>query len=140
MSDLELAMELLESKEFTLVVVKDGKVIYKSNKRGIYPIYKLVTVFSNKIKGASLADKVIGRAAAMLCKKAGIKLVYTDLISKPAIKLLNGIELEYKKAVPHILNREKNDRCPMEKLSVEVDNVQELILKIEEFLKKNGSL
>ena len=42
MKDLELAKETLEERELTLVIVKEGKIIFTSTDRGIKPMYTAV--------------------------------------------------------------------------------------------------
>ncbi len=51
-----------------------GKLIFKSSEKGIKPMYTLATKMKEDVKGASIADRVIGKGgAAMLCKYIGIK-------------------------------------------------------------------
>jgi hypothetical protein len=76
----------------------------------------------------------------MLLSEAGIKGIYTDLISDAAIEILeqHPILVEYKKRVPYILSREGNDMCPIEKISRRVEDVDGLIKGIEEFFLEVG--
>ena len=68
------------------------------------------------MKGASIADKVIGKAAAALIVLGGIGTVYADVISTPALTLLRnaGINVSFRTEVPFIENRDKNGWCPLE--------------------------
>lgn len=136
MSDINIAKSQLHNINLSIVVVKDGKVIEESTDRGIKPIYDIYTVRKENLKNAVVADKVIGKAAAMLLSNAGIKMLYTDLISDKAIEVLDksNIEYEFAKRVPVIFNRDGSDMCPIEKLSSNTDNVEELIEKIRIFI------
>ncbi|WIV12625.1 DUF1893 domain-containing protein [Proteiniborus sp. MB09-C3] len=136
MKDLELAKEILEEKELTLAIVKEGKILFTSIDKGIKPIYTAVRELKEELKGASVADKVIGKAAAILCKYADIKELYTRLISSEAIKIFedSSIKFFYDESSPYIKNRDKTDMCPVEKLSQKVDSPTELVQKISEFL------
>lgn len=136
MKDLELAKEVLAERELTLAIAKEGKVIFTSTDKGIKPMYTAVLELREELRGASVADKVIGRAAAILCKYADIKELYTMLISDEAIKVFenSNISFFYDESSPYIKNRDKTDMCPVEKLSQDLDSPEELIQKISQFL------
>ncbi len=137
MKDIDIAKNILKDEELALVVVKDGEVIYKSNGRGIKPLYTAHSEMKNSLKGASIADKVIGKAAAMICADAEIHELYTDLISENAIELLEmaNIRSSYKIKVPAIKNRDQSGLCPMENLSLKAQNIEDLLRGIEAFLR-----
>lgn len=136
MKDLELAKEVLAERELTLAIAKEGKIIFTSTDKGIKPMYTAVLELKEELREASVADRVIGRAAAILCKYADIKELYTKLISNEAIKVFenSSINFFYDESSLYIKNRDKTDMCPVEKLSQDVDNPEELIQKISEFL------
>ncbi|MDW5298830.1 MAG: DUF1893 domain-containing protein [Sedimentibacter sp.] len=137
MKDVDMAKELLEKEKLTLAIVKDGKLVFSSYERGIKPLYTAVEQLKNELEGSSVADKVTGKAAAMLCKYANIKELHTKLISENAMKLLNetSIVYEYDEYAPYIKNRDKTGMCPVETLSLEVHNINELLLRIVNFLE-----
>ena len=68
------------------------------------------------LKGAIIADKVIGKVAGSVLAVAGIKELYADIISEFAIPVLdkNGIKYEYNNKVDFIQNNDKTGMCPME--------------------------
>lgn len=137
MKDIILAKSHLLENNLNFVLVKDNQILLKSSGRGIKPIYDAYRDHKENLKDASVADRVIGKAASMFLIKGEIKSLYTDLISDIAFDLLtsNGIEVEYSKKVPMILNRTGDDICPMEKLSSDAENVEEFIQSIDEFFK-----
>ena len=124
MKDIEIAKEYLEKENLCIAVVKDGNLIFKSSEKGIKPMYTLATEMKEDLKGASIADRVIGKGAAMLCKYIGIKEVYAQLMSNSAIDVLrkSNIAYAYDEICPYIKNRDKTDICPIEKLSKDVEN------------------
>ena len=136
MGDLELAKDALEKRELTLAIVKEGKILFTSIDKGIKPMYTAVLELKGELKGATIADRVIGRAAAILCKGAGIKELYTRLISQEAVKVFDdsNIKFFYDESTPYIKNRDKTDMCPVENLSQNIDDPEDLIQKISEFL------
>lgn len=137
MKDIEIAKRYLEEEDIVIAVVKDGKLIYKSNEKGIKPIYTLATEMMEVMNNASIADKVIGKGAAILCNYMGVKDVYGQLMSTNAIDFLEGagIIYSYDKSCCHIENRDRSDLCPIEKLSMDIEDGDLLIERIEKFLQ-----
>lgn len=137
MKDVDLAKEFLEKEQLTLVIVKEGKVIFSSKDKGIKPMYTAVCELKEKLSGSSAADRVIGKAVAMLCKYANIKELHTKIISEAAVKVLEEgkIIFTYEKSSPYIKNRDKTDMCPVEKLSQNIDNAPLLLERITSFLE-----
>jgi hypothetical protein len=135
MRDVDMAKEYLEKENLSLAVVKNGNLIFKSHEKGIKPIYTLAVKVED-VKGSSLADRVIGKGAAMICKYIGVKEVYGSLISEAAAEVLNmaDIKFSYGEICPYIRNRDNTGICPIEKLSLETEDVHELLDKIERFL------
>lgn len=122
MNDLELAKDLLKD-ELTIVLVKDT-VIYKDKKRGIKPMLDLI---NNEIDltGFSVADKVVGKGAAVLFIYSKVKEIYTKVISAPALEILikYNIKVSYDKLVENIINRKGDDICPMEKAVLNINDI-----------------
>ena len=137
MKDIEIAKKYLVEGNLAIAVVKNGKLIFKSQEKGIKPMYILATESKGILKGASIADKVIGKGAAMLCKYIGIKEVYGQLISSSAIDVLKESKIiySYGKTCSYIKNRDKTDICPIEKIAANVEDMDILLERIEEFLK-----
>ncbi len=137
MKDVDIAAELLEKESLALAIVKDGRVIYKSSGRGIKPLYKAYEEHKIELEGSSVADRVTGKAAAMLCTHAGIKQLKTKLISDNAINVLKETKIIYEFDIrtPFIKNREKTGMCPVETLSLKSNSIDELLKDIESFLE-----
>lgn len=135
MKDLNLAKQILKEEDQSLVVVKNGEVIYRSVDRGIKPMLTLTNTLKEEATGSSIADKVIGKGAALLCVNLNIKEVYGDLMSQAGIDMLekNNIHYEFKESCEYIKNREGTDYCPIEKLSMDVEDPRELLNKIKIF-------
>jgi hypothetical protein len=72
-------------------------------------------------------------AAAILCAYSEITSVFALTMSKEAIDLLkkNNLFYLYKNKVEHILNRNKTDICPFEKIVIESETAKETYLKIK---------
>ncbi|NOY78045.1 MAG: DUF1893 domain-containing protein [Calditrichaeota bacterium] len=116
-TDLEMAGEILRKGGLSFVVVKDGQVLAKETGPSVQPLAKFLKEHSEEVKGASLADKVVGRAVAILSAFHGIKAVFALLMSEGAVKFLQSHEIhyEYQTRVPVILNMRGDGPCPIEK-------------------------
>lgn len=121
----------LETENLTCVISDSNDVIFTSNKRGVAPLIDFIQSFSTN-NSYYLADKVIGKAAALLCIKAGIKHINTLVISSPAKLILsnNLISYEFNTEVPAINNRTNTGLCPMEGLSKGVNTPDEMYDKV----------
>ena len=128
---LERAKSLLKSTDSTIAVVSVDDV-YTSQERGVKPLLHLLTEKKGFLKGASVADKVIGKAAALLMVLGEIKEVHTLIISEPAIKVFEkyNIPCFYDKKVDRIVNRTGDGLCPMESLCLDVEEPQEAFMAI----------
>lgn len=128
---LERAKTLLSSTDSTIAVVLVDD-IFTSQERGVKPLLHLLTEKKGFLKGASVADKVIGKAAALLMVLGEIKEVHTLIISEPAIKVFEkyNIPCFYDKKVDRIVNRTGDGLCPMETLCLDVENPQEAFDRI----------
>lgn len=136
--DIDLAINILKEKKYSCVIVRKGKVLFESKRRGIFPLYQVNELLKIDIKDAALADRVIGTAAAMIAVEAGVIQVYGKVISEGAIKKLdsNKIKYDYETKTKYIKNRELTGMCPIETIALETKNYSELIQKIKEFLIK----
>ena len=133
---LEQAKSLLITSESTIAVVSNGE-IFTSQERGVKPLLHLLTEKKGFLKGASVADKVIGKAAALLMVLGEIKEVHTLIISEPAIKVFEkySIPCYYDKKVDRIVNRTGDGLCPMETLCLDIEEPKEAFQKITDFIK-----
>lgn len=111
---LTKAKQILLDNNHRLVIIKNG-IITTSNERGVKALLNLLDG-STDFSGASAADKVVGKAAAMIYVLLGIKELYASVISDGAKAIVEsqGILLEYDEAVPYIVNRQGDGVCPME--------------------------
>ncbi|MDU4026311.1 MULTISPECIES: DUF1893 domain-containing protein [Anaerococcus] len=134
MENLEIAKTTLLENDYSIVLVKENEIVNTSRKNGLLPILDLYNNDKSILESAIVADKVIGKAAALILKEANIKELYAKLISENAIELLDKTNIKYKynKKVREIRNRDNTDICPMEELALESNNADELIKKIKE--------
>ena len=65
------------------LVVSNGEV-RTFDGRGVADLYRLLRQEPELLRGASVADKVIGKAAAALMIRGQVKEVHGDVVSSPA--------------------------------------------------------
>ncbi len=115
MNDLRGAKEQLDTASDLTLVLRNGDTVYTDTRRGITPMLELL---SGRVvlTGFSVADRVVGRASALLFVRAGVCAVYARVVSEGALAVLThyGIPCEYRKRVERIINREGTGTCPME--------------------------
>lgn len=135
-NDLKKAINVLENKNLTCVLCHDD-IVYKSDEKGILP---MVNFISNgyDLRGFSVADKIVGKAAAMLFVLAEIKEVYASVVSDSAYNYLisNNVNVFYNVKTEMIINRKGDDICPMEKAVITVSEPQKAYDVILETLNK----
>lgn len=137
---LNTAKALLKTENFTLVVIFSDKGVFTSSDRGVKPLLHLLENEKDFLKGASVADKVVGKAAALLMVLGGVKEVHTGIISEPAVEVFekHNITFFFDKKVERIINRKGDGLCPMETLCIDVEEPSEAFEKIKEWLKKHN--
>ena len=112
--DIEKAKSILNTNGYTCVLCKN-EMVFTSEQRGVKPL--VIWLESGKdLCGFSAADKVIGRATAFLYVLLGIKSVYANVISKPALSVFesHNISAEYGTLAENIINRQGDGICPFE--------------------------
>ena len=132
--DLQKAQQLLCSGEYTCVLCRDDTV-YTSTRRGVAPLLELIDNGAD-VTGFSAADKVVGKATALLYRYMGVKALYAKVISIAAIEVLDGILLKYDRRVPFIQNREGTGCCPMELAAKDINDPQKILSAVRYALKK----
>ena len=132
-------IDILHDEGLTLVVRSKNGEIHRFTQRGVKDLLTLVTEQPEVLKDALVADKAVGKAAASCMIVGSVKQVHSDVMSEPALKLLqvHNVKAEYTTLVHHIINRTGDDWCPMERLSYDIDNPTEIIKKIKDFFKSH---
>lgn len=130
---LEEAKKILQEQNASCVIMKpDGEVIV-SNDFGIKPL--MIELRKNKqaFQNAVIADRVIGKAAALLGVLGGARKMYGAIMSLAACKVLeaNHVEYEYGEQVPYIENRSKTGKCPMEETVWEINDASQAFEALE---------
>lgn len=140
MTDIEKARALLLSEKTTIALCR-GEDILTSEKRGIAPMLGFIKDGVD-LDGYSAADRIVGKAAALLFVLVGIKNVYAEVLSESGAAVLhaNSIPYSYGTLCDRIINRAKTGICPMEQAVTGTESPGEayaaLVKKVEEL--RNG--
>ncbi len=125
------ACRMLKEQQLTCALVL-GEMVYISEERGVKPL--LDCYYEKKMpSGFSAADKVVGKAAAFLYVLLGATELYADVLSRPALAVLqqNGIAVSYEQLTDAIRNRAGTGFCPMETAVLALDDPTEALRAIE---------
>jgi len=131
-----LAQQILNKGEFSCVVVQEGELKHAVSGHGVKPLLKLYQENIEDLKDSSIADKLIGKAAAVILVCASVKEVYAKTISKQALELLQryNIKVEYDILKEEIRNRDDTDMCPLEKVVQNVDEPDDALRALLNFM------
>ncbi len=130
-------IDILHDEALTLVIMSADGEIHRFTQRGVKDLLALTQNRPEVLCGAIVADKAVGKAAAACMVAGGIKQVHADVMSQPALDLLqqHGIMASYGTLVDHIINRNGTDWCPMERLSRDETDPVAIINKIKGFFE-----
>ena len=135
---MDRAMGLLQTN--TCVVCK-GDTVYTSQQTGISPMLDWLSE-EKDLRGGAAADKIVGKAAALLFVLAGVREVYGEVMSEAGYQALqaHGIPCTYGTLTPYIVNRQGTGMCPMEQTVLTIDDpktaFRALLQKREELRNK----
>lgn len=106
-------------------------------RRGVIDLFELSTARLDFLCGASVADKVVGRGAALLFVRGGVGRLHARIISSGALDVLRrgGVEVSFDAEVPNIINRTGTDICPVERLTACTESPDEAYLLIKNFIE-----
>ena len=125
MKDIEKAKRgLANGASFSLV---NGDNVFTSKEPGVKPVLQLLDNNKALLVNASIADRVIGRAAALLMVLGGVKEVYGKVMSRSGYDALkqHGIRANFDELVANISNKSKTGLCPMEQSCLGIDDPAE---------------
>lgn len=134
------AIKLVKTGKATCVTLRNGHIETEASTKGIAYIIDLYE--KDMLSGAFVADKIVGKAAAMIFTLGGVSSIYAENISDSAVEWLekHRIPCEYNNRSEYIINRKGDGMCPMELTVQNINNEIEAIValkkKIEELKKR----
>ena len=120
-------------KDDITFVVLNHHQIHTSKMHGIRPVLDFLEAHSELLVNSEVADRIIGKASAMLLAKANISFLYAQVLSEAAIPILEkyAIPYEYGTLTPFIENRTKTGMCPMEETVKDIDDLDEAFIALK---------
>ena len=133
---MDRLIRLVKEENHSLAVLNGGVTTYDG--RGVSDLFRLLTDGKQRLRGATVADKVVGKGAAALIILGGVAELHTDVISEAALALLAAadVKVSYDRVVTHIINRAGTDICPVEKLCKDCRTAAECLPLIEKFVNE----
>lgn len=133
--EIKRLIDILHDEDCSCVLYKDNDISLYYQK-GVRDLFSLLNSNPDKLAGAIIADKVIGKGAAALMILGKVKAVYADVISQPALNLFEDVRMEvlYETLVPNIINRTGTGICPVESLCMNCHTAEECLLPITQFV------
>lgn len=132
-NDLQLAKEAYaaDSDRYCGIVCRNGQITPLAGK-GVSPLLDLLDAPGQRLKGAAVADKIIGKASAWILVSAGAAAVYTPVMSRGAEQIFRrfGIRAEYDVLTDRIIRRDGNGTCPMELAVGDIDSAEEAVAAV----------
>lgn len=135
--DLASLTETLHREHCSCVIAGDGRTVL-CHRRGVIDLLDALRSDPQLLRGAFVADKVVGKGAAALMILGGVSVLHADVISLPALRLLedSGVEVSHDTCVPNIINRSGTGVCPVETLCRDCLTAAECLPLIEDFVNK----
>lgn len=136
MDELEEIKALLQNEQLTCAV-RTPRALYRSKERGVRPLIGWLRENPRFGEDGIAADKVIGKAAALLFVLGGVRQVYAGVLSELALAVFSaaGVRVSYGRLVPQIRNREGTGFCPMETMVAAVDSPAEAFRLLDAAIK-----
>ena len=135
MTDLERAVALLHEDPARTCAFVCGEEHFVRTERGVNPLLTLARK-GKFLKNFSCADRVVGKAAALLYAFLGAKEVYADVLSASAevVFVSQKIKYVYQNFAQNIINRQGTGLCPMELATKDISDPAEAVEAIERAL------
>ena len=130
-------LKYLEQNSLSAVLFDGDAPIASSADHGVLPMLRFFR--EGAINGRSVADKVVGRAAASLAAEGGAERVFACVGSDRGAAVLEaaGIPYFFAERVP-IIRTPAGDICPMERLTDGSADAAEAAARIESFFAAKG--
>ncbi len=132
--NLESLISILDHQGLSLLILKGGGTLYSSREGGMLPLLEAIDQLGLRaLADSTVVDRIVGRASALLISYFKAKEVYTKLLSRRAIEILekNGIAYTAEKVVNTIRKKDGTDICPFEKMVLTIDNPEEGYRKLK---------
>lgn len=139
LDDLMIARRTLVERDANLVIARRGMILFTGWSRGLRDLAKIALERPEILNGSSVADRIVGKAAAIIFSINSVEAVYALTLSKHALEELEktGINFYYEKLVPYI-EAPGGGICPFEKLVISITDNNEAYRRLLERFRELG--
>ncbi|WP_338232366.1 DUF1893 domain-containing protein [Companilactobacillus muriivasis] len=139
------ALDLIKQNKASCVLIKDNEIVHVEIGSGIAPILYSYMTYPDLFEDATIVDKIVGKAAAVISILGKSKETIGLTMSDSAIEYLlnNGRKFRFVNYVQKIQNRERTGICPIEQSVIDIDDPAEAFLSLLnrlQDLKKKASV
>ena len=137
MSDIARAREILQENAALTCAFVRGEEIITRTERGVKPLIMLLDG-RKSLSGFSCADRVVGRAAALLYVLLGAREVHAEVLSRSGEEVFKAHKIAYgcDVSAERIVNRAGTGLCPMELATEGISDPVEALSAIRRKLKE----
>lgn len=132
---MQQLIEILRREKCSLVVKNHG-IVTTYSKPGVHDLEHLLDHDPEMLHGATIADKVIGKAAAAMVVVGGVKELYAEVMSKKAIPFLEEAGIAYTCGTLVDTIKEEGDRCQLEKITAPATTPEETVALLRTHFEK----
>ncbi len=124
---MKRAETCLKESGAACVLITNDSLVLQSGENGVRPLMEWLRREPTVLRGACAADKVVGKAAALLMVFGGVSEVYAEVLSVAGEACLkkHGIPYSCGGRVSYIQNRTRTGMCPMEQCCAAIDSPAE---------------
>ena len=125
---MDVYLTELDKRGMCLMVWKGGEVVFSSPSKGIRPHLEVIERLGReKLAGSVMADKIVGRAAALLMLYSVPAEVHASVITTTAKELLRakGVNVCLDIEVPAIKEKDGRIYCPFEAMVQGISDPEE---------------
>lgn len=133
--ELILASKVFSSDDsVALVVFKNKEEILRKQGKGVRPLFESVDSSFDDLIGATVGDRMVGRASALLCIYAKASCVYAYRATSEAVQLLqnHGVEVMVGETIDRIAGRDGTG-CIFEKMLSDINDPTLAFQRIRRF-------
>lgn len=135
---LRNAVTILKEEQKSCVILSEDGAVRCSDAIGIKPLMVELRADRKAFQGSVIADKVVGKAAALLAVLGEVQAVFGRVMSEGAASIFekHQIPYQFETLVPYIENRTKDGMCPMEETVQLVEDPEEAFEALEKTIAR----
>lgn len=135
---LNNAVTILKEEQKSCVILSEDGAVRCSDAIGIKPLMVELRADRKAFQGSVIADKVVGKAAALLAVLGEVQAVFGRVMSEGAVSIFEKHQIlyQFETLVPYIENRTKDGMCPMEETVQLVEDPEEAFEALEKTIAR----